>query len=105
MTIADLAAKLPTFRGSYAESLRSALAAGYQPCWSGADLKGKAKSYGSYHRSRSKVIAALQAAGLANGVLVRRVALTRYGHGRIVVDVVEGPLSYHEYLGTSLGIL
>ena len=92
-TIADIAAALPAFRGCYAEEFRTKLAGGRQPNWSGSHLKGKASKYGgSYHRTRLAVIEALKAEGLRRGVLVERVALTRYGHGRIVVDVVEGPI-------------
>lgn len=91
-TIATIAAAIPAFRGSYAESFRAALAAGAQPNWSGSELRGNARKYGaSYHRSREAVIAALKAEGRRQGVMVERVALTRYGRGRIVVDVVEGP--------------
>lgn len=98
-TIATLAASLPTFRGSYAESFRAELAAGRQPNWSGSELRGEARKWGgSYARSRDAVITAVRRAGLERGLLVERIPLTRYGHGRIVVDVVEGPLTLAQSL-------
>lgn len=98
-TIATLAASLPTFRGSYAESFRAELASGGQPNWSGSELSGEARKWwGSYARSRDAVIAAVRRAGLERGVLVERIRLVRYGHGRIVVDVVEGPLTLAQSL-------
>lgn len=92
ITISDIAQRVQPFRGAYAESFRKTLVDGRQPNWSGSDIKGNAAKYGShYHRQRAKVIDALKREGRKLGVMVERLSLTRYEHGRIVVDVVEGP--------------
>jgi hypothetical protein len=74
--------------GEYQRGLLKVLAEDRLPCWSGANLKGKARGWASYNRSRNRVVALLRAeARRRNAGQVVRYA-DKADHGRIVVELV-----------------